>query len=739
MLSSTSDSREERIMSDKVEQVNKAHRSTQLRVFFSVDLVGGTAYKSRGPADDFSSVQSWPNRFEGFFREFTRSFKKRVNSARMGSKAAIVPPPELWKINGDELLFTELVYAEPEQRHAALKSSLRTFLELVHETDERYLGEGLGVRACAWTAGFPLRNKRLQIVQGGIELLEDDAGRADPDTGPGRSVPVTVNDYIGRDMDLGFRLAANAPPGRVICSLDLAEFVLGLPSPQGLSVWQAGWTRLKGILDGQPYPLLWLEGPKPADARHPWDESANEFASPEMREFLSRKHALSAEEFARLAKRVRDLSAGELIVPYASLVEMPMQHEKEYRTPVNPASTRELRAGDEPEMTASDFAVSSGHAETITLDDLNQVLLWSQDNPQGASELSEILKEIAGHPTYREWSEEQQFEGDLFRLHHSLAFASDDKRWLLESKLLVKNDALRVKINLCGDQVFITDGLWVDPSIRAFPFSDESDLVIQACEESGWMGWATCVVDPATGCGHNLLRYRGDDVRRYGFDRNSRALAYAGINAALNGVASTSFANGDIRNGVPPVFDQEKDEKVLVVANMPFALVPNRDQIARSAQGGRHGYELTWELIDALDNLAGQLSRGSELRCVILAYSVGCEDTDSWVVPEYAAKRFGSAGTDWRLWPDEKLWRVNGKKEQDNPMPLELLKLKADCRFYVRGDVDPEQLRREYEQLTQALAEEGHHDLAYGVITAQVPLHRRLRRLPVAQRESSKR
>jgi methylase of polypeptide subunit release factors len=716
------------VMSGKAKSKDKAHRSTQLRVFFSVDLVGGTAYKSRGPADDFSSAESWPNRFEGFFQEFTRSFKERVIEARAEKRAAVMPPPELWKINGDELLFTELVYADPDQQHTALKSSLRTFVDLVHETDEHYVSEGLGVRACVWTAGFPLRNKRLQIVQGGIELLADDAGRSDPDTGPGGSVPVTVNDYIGRDMDLGFRLAAKAPPGRVICSLDLAEFALALPAPKGLSVWHVGWSALKGILDSQPYPLLWLEGEQPAKVRHPWDESTNEYSSPEMREFLQKKEALTGDEFASLAERVRALSAGQLIVPYASLTGMPQDHEKEYGTQTTPDPVRELHAGEEVDTTASDFAVSSGHAETITLDDLNQLLLWLQDNPEKAGGLKEILSQIAAHPNYREWGREQQFEGDLFRLHHSLAFASDEKRWLLESKLLVKNDALRVKLNLCGDQVFMTDGLWIDPSIRAFPFSDESDLVVRACEESGWMGWATCVVDPATGCGHNLLRYRGGDVRRYGFDRNTRALAYAGINAALNGVPAASFANGDIRNGIPPVFSQDVDERVLVVANMPFALVPNREQIARSAQGGRHGYELTVALIDAIDALSGQLSQKSQLRCVILAYSVGHKATDSWAVPNYASEQFGKAGTKWSLWPEERLWRVNGKKEQVNPMPLDLLKLKADCRFYVRGDVNPEVLREEYEKLTGDLEKEKLDHLAYGVITADVPLRRRLRR-----------
>lgn len=698
-----------------------AHRAIQLRVFFSVDLVGGTAYKSREPAEDLSSARSWPTRFEAFFQEFISSFKERVTRARSGTAAEIIDPPQLWKINGDELLFTELVFEADEQRHAALKSSLRSFVGLVHETDEQYIPEGLGVRACVWTAGFPLRNRRVQIIQGGIDLLAGDVGRSDPETGPAAAIPVTVNDYIGRDMDIGFRLAAGSPPGRIVCSLDLAHFVQELPIKSGLSVWHVGWSPLKGVIDGKPYPIFWLEDERPPAARHPWDDW-EAHSSPEVQKFLiGGGEPLNREAFADLESKVHDLSAGHLIVPYPSLKGMPADHRRRYDAASGPDPTREIHAEADTALTPADFAVSPSQAETIRLDDLNQLRFFLQDFPDKAADVRGFLAETARHRTYAAWNETHQFEGTLFRLDPSLAFAATEERYLLEALHLVQNDALRVKINLCGDQVFVTDGLWIDPSIRAFPFSDESDLVIRACEESGWADWATCVIDPATGCGHNLLRYGGQGARRYGLDRNARGLAYAGINAALNGVEGATFGNGDIRQGIPPFFAQGTKEHVLVLANMPFALVPNRDAIARSADGGRHGYELTVALLDAFEELADQLDSGSELRCVILTYTIGSKRTDSWVVPNYAFERFGREATTWRLWEDEKLWRVNGRKQQDNPMPLTLLKSKADCRFYVRGNVVQETLRGEYEQLTEELAGEGHEDLAYGVITVRHP------------------
>lgn len=383
------------------------------------------------------------------------------------------------------------------------------------------------------------------------------------------------------------------------------------------------------------------------------------------------------------------------------------------------------------QSSGADLTAFADEVATITLDDLNQILLLLQENPDRAEELRTILLEVARHESYSRWEDEYEFEGQLFRLHRSLAFANDDQRRLLEGLRLVHRDVLRVKLNARDSQVFITDGLWVSPSIRVFPFVDESDLVIRSCVEQGWMDWATCVIDPAVGCGHNLLRYQGQDVRRYGFDRSARAIAYAAINTLINGVDAIVGVN-DVRKGIPPVFAACEGERVLVLANMPFALVPNPDTLARSTDGGREGYKLTFELLEAVDALAARLDDRSELRCVTLAYSVGSKQAGAWKVPEKAYELFGKKaesgrdgqedlGAQWRLFPDEKLWRVNGKKEQSNPMPLTRMETKADCRFYVREDARRAAVRNDYRVLAEELRKSGLDHLAYGALLIRHP------------------
>jgi hypothetical protein len=102
---------------------------------------------------------------------------------------------------------------------------------------------------------------------------------------------------------------------------------------------------------------------------------------------------------------------------------------------------------------------------------------------------------------------------------------------------------------------------------------------------------------------------------------------------------------------------------------------------------------------------------------VSVAYSLGSVHDDSWVVAEKATERFGSAHVNWSLMDSERLWRVNGKKEEPNPMPLSALKRKADCRFYVRREANRERIRAEYDQLAQELEDAGYTHLGYGALT----------------------
>ncbi|HYV14395.1 MAG TPA: hypothetical protein VE972_00050 [Conexibacter sp.] len=697
-----------------------ATRDQQLRVFFSADLVNGTDFKSRRPTEQFPLVgdrPAWPSRFAAFFTDFNRDFGEAVDAerSRVGAQG-ILARPRLWKLNGDELLFTELVYPDDHDQVAGFASSVRAFIDVVADHDERMVPEGTGVHGCIWTAGFPIRNRMVRISQGdSIPIIRDTS--TDFEMGAYAPPPATVMDYIGRDMDLGFRLAAATPPGRVSCSLDVAGYLFQAPEHRRPNVFLVGWRRLKGIGGGHPYPFLLVDvEPEPAE-RHPWERD-DEQTSVEIRRLLNEPDTvrLTADHLGRVATTLREQLPDHYIQPYASDKEMAKEHTGLWATGRVPGVLDVSTAA--PETPARDDVISvlPSSVPTITMDDLNQLQMLLQTEDGLVASLRKVLDEIVDHEAYSRWEMEPQFEGRLFRMPPGLIFVGDEQRRLLEKLRLVEDDVLRVKINRVGSQLFLTDGLWVSGEIRAMPFHDESDLLWSACERLGWRDWPTCVVDPATGCGHSLLRYDDAAVRRHGFDINARSISYAAINRMLNSVGFTVLGLSNIEAGLPCVFEQGIDERVLAVVNMPFALVPEPDLLPRSAAGGRYGCELTLKAVDQIAKLATTLAGASSLRCLLLTYTLGRLAEDVWMVPDYVADVFGADRCTFRLCEEEMLWRINGRKEQPNPMPLELLELKASCRFYVRYDADRAAVAARYRTLTRDLLAEGWDHLGYGVV-----------------------
>ena len=63
-------------------------------------------------------------------------------------------------------------------------------------------------------------------------------------------------DYLGPDVDLGFRLAHQAGPGQFIVSLNLAEALAALPEHRDIRIHNVDQAVLKGVFHGRPYPLI---------------------------------------------------------------------------------------------------------------------------------------------------------------------------------------------------------------------------------------------------------------------------------------------------------------------------------------------------------------------------------------------------------------------------------------------------------------------------------------------------
>lgn len=227
----------------------------RLRLFLSVDLVGATRYKQ--------SRNLWRPEILSFYRDFDfilqSEYRTFVQSYGVG-----LDPPQFWKSNGDELLYvcelTSLSHAQ---------ALMHVWLWALHSYQLKRdpTVEHLEVKSTAWIGLFPVPNSEVFFRRGGASFDDDLARDASVVQSELRDEwyanPTThsiTREFVGPSIDTGFRLTAWATPNRLILSVDLA-FLLTSSDPSGvspLSLRLSGQEKLKGVIDEQPYPTIWI-------------------------------------------------------------------------------------------------------------------------------------------------------------------------------------------------------------------------------------------------------------------------------------------------------------------------------------------------------------------------------------------------------------------------------------------------------------------------------------------------
>ncbi|WP_109049405.1 hypothetical protein [Azospirillum sp. TSA6c] len=272
----------------------------RLRLFLSADLVGSTSFKQSGslpvrePAPDatlatlgaqwFDPIAQFYAQIERLFSEEWRAYVEEV--APQCRWPSPVSSPELWKANGDELIYV-LEVRQVREAYAAVLAWMRTlrgYRESLHLSFP-----SLDVKAAAWTAGFPLGNVEV-VFRRNVGGQDDPEARygfdqarlvhylrlerwyeAEKESGHGGATGL-VKDYIGPSMDLGFRIAARATPRKFSVTADLALMLahadpptpyftdkLSRPFFDPIHLRYEGGAELKGVLGGKPYPFFWID------------------------------------------------------------------------------------------------------------------------------------------------------------------------------------------------------------------------------------------------------------------------------------------------------------------------------------------------------------------------------------------------------------------------------------------------------------------------------------------------
>lgn len=214
---------------------------------------------------DYSAEDSdWAAILETRFREFHNMFGEELLKSQKDEENRDVHgeiDSDLWKTNGDELIYSFKI-GERKQLHDLVVAFLTT-IQCLDEKDVQK--ESIRLKGTGWVAGFPIRNRTVQFP--GLEF------RAGEDKG----ADYARRDYLGPDVDAGFRLAKWSHPGLMVVSIELAELLGELP--KGLKQVRGkcvGRQKLKSVWDDKPYPIIWITLPEGMDfdykAFEPWED-----------------------------------------------------------------------------------------------------------------------------------------------------------------------------------------------------------------------------------------------------------------------------------------------------------------------------------------------------------------------------------------------------------------------------------------------------------------------------------
>ncbi len=219
-----------------------------VRLFLSVDMVGSTEFKARLTGEGSGS---WLKYFQTFFANFPLMVAGQIGFEFLDDDST--PAVEVWKVMGDEVVFVTRP-ASPEELTSILIALLRTMTLY----EERHLTElPLRLKGTAWLADFKGQNIEIEIP----ELSSGETG--------------AHLDFIGPDIDLGFRVTRFARAGCMALSLDVVEQVLQASNAAAAALYLVGAEPLKGILFGRPYPIIWMHDATASFTFLPWEVEAD--------------------------------------------------------------------------------------------------------------------------------------------------------------------------------------------------------------------------------------------------------------------------------------------------------------------------------------------------------------------------------------------------------------------------------------------------------------------------------
>ena len=175
-------------------------------VFFSFDLVNSTIYKNE-------QKEKWPIVFAQFYQIIREEIKKEFQGIKV------------WKYIGDEILFYKMLNSTEELFeivHGSFKALNCTLKNL--KNSFRDIFKPLSLKGTIWGApvmhvrGEELKKLEMEKSQNiALDVVYENQ--------------VSLKDFMGPDIDIGFRISKYAEKEKLVISADLAYMLLTAHPP----------------------------------------------------------------------------------------------------------------------------------------------------------------------------------------------------------------------------------------------------------------------------------------------------------------------------------------------------------------------------------------------------------------------------------------------------------------------------------------------------------------------------
>lgn len=225
----------------------KAQRLTKdVVLFFSFDVVNSTAYKT-------INYYGWAKVLNVLFKNLRENVQNQIKGA------------EMWRVLGDEAIFIVKIRNEEELReyiNKIYKIMVATIFNLKNgeffKRDNNFnlmkLQNILSLKTAAWIAAVNNLGD-ISDEEVGMEAGDNIFERYHSREG------YEIFEFLGNDIDTGFRIATQVQDGRMVLSFELAYIVS--QKTESLSFLHIiTYKRLKGVWKEKLYPIIWYHDPK---------------------------------------------------------------------------------------------------------------------------------------------------------------------------------------------------------------------------------------------------------------------------------------------------------------------------------------------------------------------------------------------------------------------------------------------------------------------------------------------